>query len=131
MSTHLGVIVINNDAIHIYMDESENPNDPVGKVAHDLSFYLDKEKIGEISISAVDSDRAFLYNFTVSSKYRNRGYGTGIMKYVMSRYKVNELTVDESNVSAIRFYKRFGFKIVMRFTEGGKKRVDMKIDPKK
>ena len=53
------------------------------------------------------------------------------MKYVMSRYKVNELTVDESNVSAIRFYKRFGFKIVMRFTEGGKKRVDMKIDPKK
>ena len=45
MSTHLGVIVINNDAIHIYMDESENPNDPVGKVAHDLSFYLDKERL--------------------------------------------------------------------------------------
>lgn len=121
-------IKVGNESLTIKKKVSENPNDPVGKLAHDLAFYLDGKKIAEISISAVDSNKAFLYNFEVNSKYRGKGYGTAILKYVLSHYKVNELTVDKSNTKAIKLYKRFGFKTGVEFKEDGKTRVDMKIN---
>lgn len=121
-------IKVGNESLTIKKKVSENPNDPVGKLAHDLTFYLDGKKIAEISISAVDSNKAFLYNFGVNSKYRGKGYGTAILKYVLSHYKVNELTVDKSNTKAIKLYKRFGFKTGVEFKEDGKTRVDMKIN---
>ena len=121
-------IKVGNESLTIKKKVSENPNDPVGKLAHDLTFYLDGKKIAEISISAVDTNKAFLYNFEVNSKYRGKGYGTAILKYVLSHYKVNELTVDKSNTKAIKLYKRFGFKTGVEFKEDGKTRVDMKIN---
>ena len=125
---HVGSLIVNKDTVDIFRTISENPNDPVGKEAHDLSFYLDEKKIAEISISAVDSDRAFLYNFEVDKDYRGKGYGTAILKYVLKNYSVNELTVDKDNTRAIDLYKRFGFKVGKEFKEDGKTRVDMKIN---
>ena len=125
---HVGSLIVNRDTVDIFRTISENPNDPVGKEAHDLSFYLDEKKIAEISISAVDSDRAFLYNFEVDKDYRGKGYGTAILKYVLKNYSVNELTVDKDNTRAIDLYKRFGFKVGKEFKEDGKTRVDMKIN---
>ena len=120
---------IKGEKIEVRKKISENPNDPVGKEAHDISFYFENgKKFGEISISAVDSNKAFLYNFEVKEEYRGKGYGTEILKYVLKHYKVNELTVDKSNTRAINLYKRFGFKVNMDFIEDGIKRVDMKIN---
>ena len=122
-------ITIKGEKVEICKKISENPNDPVGKEAHDISFYFENgKKFGEISISAVDSNKAFLYNFEVKEEYRGKGYGTEILKYVLRNYKVNELTVDKSNTRAINLYKRFGFKVNMDFVEDGIKRVDMKIN---
>ena len=125
---HVGSLIVNKDTVDIFRTISENPNDPVGKEAHDLSFYLDEKKIAEISISAVDSDRAFLYNFEVDKDYRGKGYGTAILRYVLKNYSVNELTVDKDNTRAIDLYKRFGFKVGKEFKEDGKTLVDMKIN---
>ena len=120
-------IRVGNNKLTVKKIKTENPNDPVSKKAHRLDFYLGKYKIATISISAVDSSKAFLYDFDVDEKYRNQGIGTEILKYVLKHYKVNELTVDKDS-KAINLYKRFGFKEGTSFREDGVDRVDMKID---
>lgn len=124
----IGTLNVNGEELTIYRKTTENPNDPVGKEAHDLAFYLDGKKLADISISAVDSNKAFLYNFEVSNSQRGKGYGTAILKWIMKNYKVNELTVDKTNTKAIKLYERFGFKKGVEFKEDGKTRVDMKIN---
>lgn len=121
-------IKLNGDEIEVHRKVTENPNDPVDKTAHDLTFYLDGKMLAQISISAVNSKKAFLYNFEVVESHRGKGYGTAILKWVMKNYKVNELTVDKDNARAIDLYKKFGFKIGKEFKEDGKTRIDMKIN---
>ena len=125
--THIGYLVVHGMKLDIYRKETENPNDPVDSTAHDLAFYYGVTKIADISISAVNTDEAFLYNFEVDKKYRNHGIGSEILKYVLEQYKVNELTVEETNYNAIRLYKRFGFKEYTTFTENNRPMLDMRI----
>ena len=125
--THIGYLVVHGMKLDIYRKETENPNDPVDSTAHDLAFYYGVTKIADISISAVNTDEAFLYNFDVNEKYRNHGIGSEILKYVLEQYKVNELTVEETNYNAIRLYKRFGFKEYTTFTENNRPMLDMRI----
>lgn len=120
-------IRVGDNKLTVKKTETENPNDPVSKKAHRLDFYLGKDKIATISISAVDSSKAFLYDFDVDEKYRNQGIGTEILKFVLKHYKVNELTVDKDS-KAISLYKRFGFKVGKSFREDGVDRIDMKIN---
>lgn len=125
--THIGYLVVHGMKLDIYRKETENPNDPVDSTAHDLAFYYGVTKIADISISAVNTDEAFLYNFEVDEKYRNHGIGSEILKYVLEQYKVNELTVEETNYNAIRLYKQFGFKEYTTFTENKRPMLDMRI----
>lgn len=124
---HVGYILAHGMKLDIYRKETENLNDPVDSTAHDLAFYYGVTKIADISISAVNTDEAFLYNFEVNKKYRNHGIGSEILKYIMKQYKVNELTVEETNYNAIRLYKRFGFKEYTTFTENNRPMLDMRI----
>ena len=125
--THIGYLIVHGIKLDIYRKETENPNDPVDSTAHDLAFYYGVTKIADISISAVNTDEAFLYNFEVDEKYRNHDIGSEILKYVLEQYKVNELTVEETNYNAIRLYKRFGFKEYTTFTENNRPMLDMRI----
>ena len=125
--THIGYLIVHGMKLDIYRKETENPNDPVDSTAHDLAFYYGVTKIANISISAVNTDEAFLYNFEVNEKYWNHGIGSEILKYVLEQYKVNELTVEETNYNAIRLYKRFGFKEYTTFTEKNRPMLDMRI----
>ena len=124
---YVGYILVHGMKLDIYRKETENPNDPVSSTAHDLAFYYGVTKIADISISAVNTDEAFLYNFEVDEKYRNHGIGSEILKYILKQYKVNELTVEETNYNAIRLYKRFGFKEYTTFTENKRPMLDMRI----
>lgn len=51
----------------------------------------------------------------VTKEYRNMGIGTALMKNIMKRakghWKIITLTVVSVNYSAIKFYKRLGFKV--------------------
>ena len=124
---HIGYLLIHGMKLDIYRKETENPNDPVDSTAHDLAFYYGLTNVATISISAINSDEAFLYNFEVDEKYRNQGIGSEILKYVLEQYKVNELIVEETNYNAIRLYKRFGFKEYTTFTENKRPMLDMRI----
>lgn len=106
-------------------EATDNPNDPISSTATKLTFYLQDEKIGEASISAVDTTTGFLYDVEVFPKYRGKGYGTDIMHYIMTNYNVTELTVEQSNTKAIKLYEKFGFTIRKRFRENGKPMYDM------
>lgn len=124
---HVGYILAHGMKLDIYRKETENPNDPVDSTAHDLAFYYGVTNIANISISAIHSNEAFLYNFEVDEKYRNQGIGSEILKYILKQYKVNELIVEETNYNAIRLYKRFGFKEYTTFTENKHPMLDMRI----
>lgn len=96
--------------LRVESEEITNPNDTLSNKAVKLSFYDKNVKIGEASISAIDTNNGFLYDFEVFKQYRGRGYGRRIMQYIMSHYSVTDLTVDSSNMVAINLYKSFGFK---------------------
>lgn len=96
--------------LRVESKEITNPNDKLSSKAVKLTFYDKNAKIGEASISSVDTNNGFLYDFEVFKPYRGRGYGRRIMQYVMSHYSVTDLTVDLSNTVAINLYKSFGFK---------------------
>lgn len=96
--------------LRVESEEITNPNDTLSNKAVKLSFYDKNVKIGEASISAIDTNNGFLYDFEVFKQYRERGYGRRIMQYIMSHYSVTDLTVDSSNMVAINLYKSFGFK---------------------
>ena len=101
---------IDTDDLTVRKTKTKNENDSVSSEAVKLDFYLNKEHIAEASISAVDTDKGFLYDLEVFKKYRGQGNGTKVMQYILSHYKVSDLSVDADNTPAIKLYTKFGFK---------------------
>lgn len=108
--------------ITVKKTDTTNPNDHESRKAVKLSFYKNKEHIGTVFISGVDTRKGFLYDFKVAKKFRGMGYGTMIMKYVLSNYYVTDLSVDEDNKVAISLYKKFGFKRKQAFYDKSQKK---------
>ena len=99
--------------------DTKNPNDWVSQTAVSISFYKENNKIGEVSISGIDTESPFIYDLEVSKAYRGNGYGTMIMRYIIDTYKANELVVNADNEPAINLYKKFGFKSIKEFEDNG------------
>ena len=67
-----------------------------------------------ICVLQVVLDEAQINYFAVNSKFRNRGFGSHLMNYlikVCEKMNVNklQLEVSQSNVAAEKFYSRFDF----------------------
>ena len=63
---------------------------------------------------AIRNRRAYLYAFRVREGFRNKGYGTHLLKYVISELQANgycEFTVgvEDDNLRAIHMYQSLGF----------------------
>ena len=70
-----------------------------------------------ICVLQVVLDEAQINYFAVNKKFRNKGFGSLLMNYlikVCEKIKVNKLylEVSQSNVTAERFYSRFDFSTV-------------------
>lgn len=108
-------------------EKRDNPNDHDSPTGVKLTFFdINKNKVGEASISAIDTPNGFLYDVEVFEKYRGQGYGNSIMQYVLKHYKVTELTVEKGNTVAMSLYKKFGFHRAIDFKENGKDMIDMR-----
>ncbi|MCM1532565.1 MAG: GNAT family N-acetyltransferase [Ruminococcus flavefaciens] len=114
----MGIEAFSADSPEVYwpkitarVTESENPNDWKSKKAVDIKFFNDKHvKIGEASVSGIDTKEPYLYNIEVYPRYRGKKYGNAIMRYLMRMYNPTELCVESDNVPALKMYERFGFK---------------------
>lgn len=85
----------------------------------EVSFY--DTNLGEVIGKACTCEyngrpNAFLHSFVVKAKYRNQGYGTKILEYMLRKYKCSILYIEKTN-PAIRLYKRFGFRITGKFNK--------------
>lgn len=67
----------------------------------------DDELIGYFG---VDQTTKYIQCFEVNPKYQNAGYGKRMMDDAIQSYHAKYLTVSRVNVSAIRFYKNYGWK---------------------
>lgn len=78
-------------------------------------IYVEKELvIGYLSYSIM-YEKAEINNIYVLENFRSKGIGTKLMEYLLEKCKICEnitLEVRKNNDSAIKLYKKFGFKEV-------------------
>jgi len=53
--------------------------------------------------------------FATSNKYKRKGFGKNLFKYIVENFENLYLYVRISNLSAIELYKSFGFQIIEEF----------------
>ncbi len=65
--------------------------------------------LGFIGINNYKVEMLFIKN-----SFRGKGLGKDLLNYVIKKYSINELTVNEQNKEAKKFYGHMGFKIYKR-----------------
>ncbi|MBE6152138.1 MAG: ribosomal-protein-alanine N-acetyltransferase [Firmicutes bacterium] len=86
-------------------------NSPFSK---DVIYVENDLIIGYLSYSII-YDKAEINNIYVLKEYRNKGYASKLLEYLIDVCKVCEnitLEVRKDNINAIKLYKKYGFKEV-------------------
>ena len=79
----------------------------------EVIFYDKGIKIGEAcTVYFNGKPNSFLHSVEVYEQFRNNGYGYYIVKYMIDKYDVDTLYVENNNIAAIKLYKKFGFIVV-------------------
>lgn len=65
--------------------------------------------LGFIGINNYKVEMLFIKN-----SFRGKGLGKSLLNYGIKKYSINELTVNEQNKEAMKFYEHMGFKIYKR-----------------
>ena len=97
-------------------DESENMIDRYLESGDMFALFDDDLKTVSV-IAAIDKETCELKNIATYEKYRGRGYGTVLIKYIFDFYKndYKVMLVETGETPAIlSFYKNCGFKISHR-----------------
>jgi putative acetyltransferase len=68
---------------------------------------LDEKIVGFIGIHEEKLEMLF-----IAGDQRNKGYGKILLNYAVKNLSIKKVDVNEQNIQAIGFYKRFGFKII-------------------
>jgi ribosomal protein S18 acetylase RimI-like enzyme len=85
----------------------------------EVTFFDNGDEIGKACTAYyLGKPHRFLHSVEVVASFRNKGYGAYIVKYMISKYDVSTLYVEEDNELAIRLYKKLGFEVVGNLCEG-------------
>ena len=82
-----------------------------------------KEIIGFIIVVKDRIDRANIINFLVNPNYHNKGYGSFLLYSTIQKIKESNdikkivLNVQVKNSTAIKLYRKFGFKIIQKINQ--------------
>jgi len=91
--------------------------------------------VGYVILYAVKPE-AHILNIAVHPKHRGKGYGAGLINYVLNHFKLQKVTeffleVREGNIGAIRLYRRYGFEKIGKrkkyYTETNEDAVVMRL----
>ena len=103
-------------ATHLFLPESEILNIkenflPVAlkNISH-LIVAQDSDKI--VAFMGIESQK--LEMLFVTPEERGKGTGKKLIEYGIKNYSINELTVNEQNPNAKRFYEKNGFRVYNR-----------------
>ena len=113
-----------NEALETKIVRRDNPADfsPFG---YKVDFYDGDKHIGEGSVCGVKDDNAFLYDFEVYPEFRGKGYSKEMLQFMIDKYDLKQLYVDQDNTVAVNLYKKFGFVIDGEVDDDGKPAYNM------
>ena len=120
MNLYINKVEINmDDIINIYEIGKEslpiyyNLNTLISMIQSDnyiiYKVYNEKKIYGYVVIREID-DKIHICSISVRNKYRNKGIGGIMMRYLQNIYKRISLYVQSTNEIANNFYKKNGFK---------------------
>lgn len=84
----------------------------------EIVFYDKGMQVGKAcTANFEEKENSFLHGLEVNKQFRNNGYGSGIVAYMVDKYDVDTLYVANDNIIAIRLYEKFDFKVMKSFNE--------------
>ena len=110
------IINLENEVLSTTLGDSILKLGLVSEMAYYYVYLLDNKVIGYIS-SSFDGNTIEILNFCVYKEYQNTGIGTKLLNHLivelMKKGANNSvLEVRESNINAIKFYEKFGYKSI-------------------
>ena len=103
-------------ATHLFLSnkEIENIKKCVPQALKGVSQLIIIENEENLPIAFMGIEATRLEMLFVKNNERGKGLGKQLLKYGIENYNVNELTVNEQNPNAKRFYEYLGFKVYKR-----------------
>lgn len=95
-------------------EEIENIKKYVPQALKGVSHLIIIENEENLPIAFMGIEATRLEMLFVKNHERGKGLGKQLLKYGIENYNVNELTVNEQNPNAKRFYEYLGFKVYKR-----------------
>lgn len=102
--THLFLISKEIDKIKEYVPKA------IENVKHLIIAYNNRDY--PIAFMGVENKKIEM--LFVKNNERGKGVGTKLIKYGITNFDINEVTVNEDNIEAIKFYKHVGFEVYNR-----------------
>ena len=103
-------------ATHLFLsnEEIENIKKYVPQALKGVSHLIIIENEENLPIAFMGIEATRLEMLFIKNSERGKGLGKQLLKYGIENYNVNELTVNEQNPNAKRFYEYLGFKVYKR-----------------
>ena len=101
---------------HLFLSDSEieEIKKYVPQALEHISHLIIAENAHKIPIAFMGVEQQKLEMLFVSSEDIGKGLGKRLLQYGIKHYSINELTVNEQNISAKGFYEHMGFRTYKR-----------------
>ena len=103
-ATHLFLTSKEIDKIKEYVPKA------IENVEHLIIAYNNRDS----SIEFMGVENKKIEMLFAKNNERGKGVGTKLIKYGITNFDINEVTVNEDNIEAIKFYKHVGFEVYNR-----------------
>lgn len=103
-------------ATHLFLanEEIESIKKYVPQALKEVSHLIIMENESNVPIAFMGIENTRLEMLFVKSSERKKGFGKELLRYGIENYNIDELTVNEQNTAAKKFYEYMGFKTYKR-----------------
>ena len=103
-------------ATHLFLSENEIEKfkQYVPQALREVRYLIVVVNKNDIPVAFMGIQEQKLEMLFVMAKERGKGIGTRLIQYGIKEYSIKELTVNEQNPNAKRFYENNGFKVYKR-----------------